>query len=158
MKLCGQGCCTGIITTFNTPNHLFNMLCLYTNVFLAYVLRSFIVALIAVIKLLLLRCVLMLLSSFNSKFLSKLTPPIFTFLCLPRVLYFILISFLNYENTRYCVCSEWTLKPMIYGKQQTTHLENKCTPLEYKFNTPAKNLTVGRIDIQSILHIRCNGR
>jgi len=43
-------------------------------------LRSFMMAMSAVTKLLQHRCILMLLSSFNSKFLSKLIPPIFLFL------------------------------------------------------------------------------
>jgi hypothetical protein len=39
----------------------------------------------------------------------------------------------------------------MHGKQQPTHLENKYTPLEYKFTTR-------RTDVESILHIQCNGR
>jgi len=69
-----------MVITLDIHNHLFDMLCLYTSVFLVYFLRNFMKALTAVTKLLQLRYVLMLLSSFNSKFLSKLLPPIFLFL------------------------------------------------------------------------------
>jgi len=69
-----------MVIMLNIHNHLFDMLCLYTSVFLVYVLRSFMKALTAVTKVLQLRCVSMLISSFNSKFLSKLIPPILLFL------------------------------------------------------------------------------
>jgi len=112
----------------------------------------------AVTKFLQLSCALVLLSSFNSKFLSKLTPPVFLFLMSYSHPLFSISHFLPELRKDALLCSEWTPKPMICGKEQRTHLENKCTPLEYKFNTPLKNLTAGRTDIQSTLYIQCNGR
>jgi hypothetical protein len=69
-----------MVIMLNIHNHLFEMLFLYNSVYLVYVLRSYKKSLISVTKLLQRRCVLRLLSSFNSKFLSNLIPPIFLFL------------------------------------------------------------------------------
>jgi hypothetical protein len=107
VKLLGKVCCTGMVIMLNIHNRLFDMLCLHTSVFPVYILRSYQKALIAVTKLLQRGCVLRLLSSFNSKLLSSLIPPIFLFLMSSsRRLLLPLISFPNYEKTRHCVCSE----------------------------------------------------
>jgi hypothetical protein len=93
MKLRGQGCRTGMVIMLNIHNHLFDTLCLHTSVFLVYIPRSFMKALIADIILTTQMC-LMLLSSFNSKSISKRIP-----------VYVFFASFISYSSFR-----SWTTK------------------------------------------------